>query len=367
MNSFTAKFKIDLAEGMTIRQIDNHDSEKYTLVLSKEDNELYGLGNRTIIKISETDMSKYECTSVSKFTDIKDYFIVGTEDGKKTMDDNELLSHIKDEAVRQYPVDFSIQKKRMSREEYIIASDDPDMRYIRFRNSIASKYKELQDMCITYVVQNITDNNVEVAIYETNNKNIEPTEDHYKGRFTFSLTDWEDEKQKSGNRVFVDTLQNEKKEFAAQIELKNIKERYATGKYICLFTNEHISKWHIDTKPSFIPSNKYKLILKKHEKFLNAFLLGRGIEYNSGYGWSPMPDFVDKYAEHVNYRIKNPKAALEAYTSISWNCSCGHHNIEEEGQLDLDDGDNVFCGKCNKEYIFDRKKLEFVEDMGEQA
>lgn len=150
MNTFNTKFTIDLAEGMTIKEVNNPDSEKYTLVLSKQDNELYGLGNRTILKLSETDLSKYECISVSKFTDRKDYFIVETNDGDKVMDDNELISYIKDDVCYSNFSNFSIQKKKMSREEYIIASDDPNMRYIRFRDSIASKYKELQDMCITY-------------------------------------------------------------------------------------------------------------------------------------------------------------------------------------------------------------------------
>lgn len=354
MNIQTVKFKIDLAEGMTIKEVNNPDSEKYTLVLSKEDNELYGLGSRTIIKLSETVLSKYECISVSKFTDRKDYFIVETDDGDKVMDDNELISYIKDDVCYSNFSNFSIQKKKMSREEYIIASDDPDMRHIRFRDSIASKYKELQDMCITYVVQEKTSDNIKVAIYETKNIDIEPTQDNYKGSFDFTLEKWEEEKIKGGNRVFIEN-QNQ--------DLTNLRKKYFTGRYICLFTNEHISKWHIDVKPFFIKSNRYQLILKKHEKFLNAFLVGRKIEYNSGYGWNPMPDFIEKYAEHIDYRIKTQQsiqAYFEHYTTISWDCECGYHNIEPEGQIDLDDGDEVFCSKCQKGFEYDKQNLTFV-------
>jgi len=55
------------------------------------------------------------------------------------------------------------------------------------------------------------------------------------------------------------------------------------------------------------------------------------------------------------------KAILEYYTSISWDCSCGYKNYESEGQLDLGNGSNVFCGVCNKEYIFNKEKLDFIE------
>jgi len=55
------------------------------------------------------------------------------------------------------------------------------------------------------------------------------------------------------------------------------------------------------------------------------------------------------------------KVHLESYTDYSWKCSCGHNNIEPEGQLDLDDGDNIFCSHCHKEFIFNKKTLKLKE------
>lgn len=55
------------------------------------------------------------------------------------------------------------------------------------------------------------------------------------------------------------------------------------------------------------------------------------------------------------------KVYRESYTDYSWICFCGKKNIEPEGQLDLDDGDNIFCASCKKEYIFNKKSLTLKE------
>ena len=49
------------------------------------------------------------------------------------------------------------------------------------------------------------------------------------------------------------------------------------------------------------------------------------------------------------------KVQREWHTDYSWTCHCGHRNIESEGQLDLDDGENVFCSHCRKEFVFNKK------------
>lgn len=51
----------------------------------------------------------------------------------------------------------------------------------------------------------------------------------------------------------------------------------------------------------------------------------------------------------------------EWHTDCAWDCSCGKQNVEPEGQLDIDDGDNLFCSSCNKEYVFNRPNLKLIE------
>ena len=53
------------------------------------------------------------------------------------------------------------------------------------------------------------------------------------------------------------------------------------------------------------------------------------------------------------------------HTDYEWTCSCGKENLESEGQLDLDDGDYVFCSSCNKTYNFDKKALKLTEEIEE--
>lgn len=55
----------------------------------------------------------------------------------------------------------------------------------------------------------------------------------------------------------------------------------------------------------------------------------------------------------------------EWHTDYAWDCACGKHNIEPEGQLDLDDGENLFCSSCDKEYILDKPKLKLIEAKDE--
>lgn len=51
----------------------------------------------------------------------------------------------------------------------------------------------------------------------------------------------------------------------------------------------------------------------------------------------------------------------EWHTDYAWDCTCGKHNEEPEGQIDLEDGENLFCSSCNKEYILDKQNLKLIE------
>lgn len=55
----------------------------------------------------------------------------------------------------------------------------------------------------------------------------------------------------------------------------------------------------------------------------------------------------------------------EWYTDYAWDCVCGKQNIEPEGQLDLDDGENIFCTSCSKEYILNKPNLKLSETREE--
>ena len=52
----------------------------------------------------------------------------------------------------------------------------------------------------------------------------------------------------------------------------------------------------------------------------------------------------------------------EWHTDYAWTCSCGKENLETEGQLDLDDGDYVFCS-CGKTYSFNKKTLTLTKEV----
>lgn len=52
----------------------------------------------------------------------------------------------------------------------------------------------------------------------------------------------------------------------------------------------------------------------------------------------------------------------EWHTDYAWDCVCEKQNIETGGQLDLDDGDYVFCSACNKIYSFYKKNLKISEE-----
>lgn len=56
------------------------------------------------------------------------------------------------------------------------------------------------------------------------------------------------------------------------------------------------------------------------------------------------------------------------YTNMEWDCRCGHHNIDEEGQLFYKTGDFAPCLRCGTQYVFvesgtSKSKLSLVDDV----
>ncbi len=51
----------------------------------------------------------------------------------------------------------------------------------------------------------------------------------------------------------------------------------------------------------------------------------------------------------------------EWHTDYAWICDCGKRNVEVERRLDLEDGSNLFCNSCNKEYIINKTSLKLEE------
>lgn len=79
--------------------------------------------------------------------------------------------------------------------------------------------------------------------------------------------------------------------------------------YICVIENKFgEERYSINEEPKFNIQYNYKLINKKHEDILRAYLDGKAIEYdciNSGWTYS---DFICDYREDGYYRIKETKS-----------------------------------------------------------
>ena len=98
-------------------------------------------------------------------------------------------------------------------------------------------------------------------------------------------------------------------------ELDLMKEKYASGDYICIFKNIDITAnlWYIENNPEWISSNHYKLIHKKHKDILEAYLVDnnveieyvQGIQVGTGFkDWTTDKCFIEDYLENAEYRIK---------------------------------------------------------------
>jgi hypothetical protein len=101
---------------------------------------------------------------------------------------------------------------------------------------------------------------------------------------------------------------------AIMIESKSkldlLKEKYATGNYIGVWNNKFNPpyKWVLagDSNDSLLDHSQYKLIHIKHKPILDAYLADNSVEielHSKDNLWFPT-NFIDKYDEDFNYRLK---------------------------------------------------------------
>lgn len=139
-------FTVDLQEGMATKEKNNPDSEKFILVKSSVDNELYGVGSKTIIKISEINQDDYICVDISCFKNEYTYFEIRFRDKIKLFDDEDLISYLHRETDFDDYEEFEIKKVDMTLEEFSIKTKNYLSSYISYRDKVKDKYEELKDI-----------------------------------------------------------------------------------------------------------------------------------------------------------------------------------------------------------------------------
>ncbi len=141
-------------------------------------------------------------------------------------------------------------------------------------------------------------------------------------------------------------------------ELDLMKEKYASGDYICIFKNIDITAnlWYIENNPEWISSNHYKLIHKKHKDILEAYLVDnnveieyvQGIQVGTGFkDWTTDKCFIEDYLENAEYHIKpeiwikTTTISLAMYTCYDARSTCWINPIicetMEECKIKLDE------------------------------
>lgn len=136
---------IDIQEGMVVKEKNNPGSEKFRLVRSSIDNELYGVGSETIIKISEINENDYICDDTSCFNNEYTYFEVKFKDKTKLFDDEDLISYLHRKTDFDDYEEFEIKKVEMTLEEFSIKTKNYLSSYISYRDKVKDKYEELKD------------------------------------------------------------------------------------------------------------------------------------------------------------------------------------------------------------------------------
>ena len=144
LNTKIYHFTIDIQEGMAIKEKNNPDSEKFRLVKSSVDNELYGVGSTKIIKISEINQDDYVCDDISCLKNIYTYYEVRFRDKVKLFDDEDLISFLHRETDFNDYEEFEIKKVYMSLEEISIKTNNYLASYISYRDKVKDKFEELR-------------------------------------------------------------------------------------------------------------------------------------------------------------------------------------------------------------------------------
>lgn len=154
LNKKIIHFKVNLEEGMEIIKNNKEENkEKFRIIKSSVDNELYGVSNKNIIKISEIIDSDYMCNDLTRFTDENIYYEIEIEnddedkDNLKLVDDEELLCYIdrniEEESYFSSFTEVNIRKKRLTVEEFSMRTNNHLSNYIKYRDKVKDKYEEL--------------------------------------------------------------------------------------------------------------------------------------------------------------------------------------------------------------------------------
>ncbi len=130
-------------------------------------------------------------------------------------------------------------------------------------------------------------------------------------------------------------------------ELDGIKEKYASGDYICIL---YVSdKWEINNYPAFIEIGSYKLIHKKHKDILDAYSADNSVNiqincraFNTEWEWIDT-DFITKYDEAFEYRLKPKKKTIELAMFTCYN-SEQKEWVRPEIFESIEKFKNKFCG-----------------------
>lgn len=99
-------------------------------------------------------------------------------------------------------------------------------------------------------------------------------------------------------------------EWEESSELDKLKEKYATGNYICIYkNNEYMKQWEVNIKPMWNGVGEYRLIHKKHKDILNAWLKDNNVKIKwfnekTQKWWSFTGNFIEDYKEYIDSNTK---------------------------------------------------------------
>lgn len=126
-------------------------------------------------------------------------------------------------------------------------------------------------------------------------------------------------------------------------ELDLMKEKYASGKCICIFREATNDSWaKTVSTPLWLSYNTYKLIHKRHKELLDAYLADNSVKIeikcrdnNAEWEWIDT-DFIKNYNEDFEYRLKPKKKTIslaifscQRKDSKNWADASVHETIED--------------------------------------